>query len=228
MLLFNLDEFMDNPIALVAYVGAIAVALGGGIAFHEFCHAWAAHELGDDTAARQGRLTLNPLRHLDPAGTILMLLVGFGWGRPTPINPYKLRNGAKRGSAMVAAIGPLSNFAIAAAAALPLRLGAVDTITTFDAIADASGGEIVGLFLVFIVAMNVFLGVFNLIPIHPLDGFKVAVGVLPDGPSRQLAALAPWGPGILMSLLVVGFLTPFNPLGEVIGALGDFVFKIIL
>ena len=108
MLLFNLDRFIDNPAALVAYVGAIAVALGGGIAFHEFCHAWAAHELGDDTAARQGRLTLNPLRHLDPVGTVLLLLVGFGWGKPTPVNPYRLRNGAKRGSALASSGVPVS------------------------------------------------------------------------------------------------------------------------
>ena len=149
-MLLYLRDFSDNPPALFAYLGAFLVAFVTGIAFHEFSHAWAANELGDDTAARQGRLTLNPLAHLDPVGTVLLLLVGFGWGKPTPVNPYRLRRGAKEGNALVAAAGPASNFFFAALAALPLRLGLVDSIASFNRIADASGAEIVGLFLAFI------------------------------------------------------------------------------
>jgi Zn-dependent protease len=228
MLLYNLRDFFDNPPALFAYLAAFFVALVTGIAFHEFSHAWAANELGDDTAARQGRLTLNPIVHMDPAGLLMMFFVGFGWGKPTPVNPYRLRNGVKRGNALVALAGPISNFVFAVLAAIPLRAGWVSTISSFDTIRDASGSEIIGLFLVFIVFYNVLLGCFNLIPIPPLDGFKVALGVLPDEAARSLARLEPYGMGILMTLFVIGFLAPqYNVLGWIIGGLSNQVFNII-
>lgn len=226
LLWFN--EFSDNPPALLAYLAAFVVAIVTGIAFHEFSHAWSAYELGDDTAARQGRLTLNPIKHIDPMGALLVLLIGIGWGKPTPVNPYRLRNGPKAGNAVVALAGPISNFVFASIAALPLRFGLIDTIASFDRINDASGSEIAGLFLVFIVYINVVLGVFNLIPIHPLDGFKVVVGVLPENLSREFAKLAPWGPGILVGLFLVSFITPFNPIGTVISVIGDEILKVIV
>ena len=102
-----LNEFSDNPPALFAYLAAFCVAFITGIAFHEFSHAWTANELGDDTAKRLGRVSLNPIRHLDPLGTVLLLLIGFGWGKPTPVNPYRLRNGVKRGNLIVAAVTTL-------------------------------------------------------------------------------------------------------------------------
>lgn len=222
------QEFSDNPPALIAYVAAVVVAFVTGIAFHEFSHAWAANELGDSTAARQGRLTLNPIRHLDPIGSALLVIAGFGWGKPTPVNPYNLRHGPKVGNALVALAGPASNFFFAALAALPLRLGLIDSVASFDQISSASNEEIVGLFLVFIVWINVILGIFNLIPIHPLDGFKVALGVLPDEMSRRLNALAPWSPGLLMALLAIGFVTPYNPIGWLLGGLGNEILRIIL
>lgn len=228
MLLFNLQELFDNPPALIAYLAAFVVTFMTGLAFHEFSHAWAAYQQGDDTAARQGRLTLNPLAHLDPLGTILLLLVGFGWAKPTPFNPYRLSKGPRWGSVLVAAAGPVSNFFFAALAALPIKLGWIDSITSFDNIANASGEQIIGLFLVFVASINVILGVFNLIPIHPLDGFKVAIGVLPREISRPLEQLAPWGPGILMSLFVLSWVAPqFNVLGWIIGGLGNQVFRLI-
>lgn len=227
MLVF-LNDFSDNPPALIAYLAAFVVAFVTGIAFHEFSHAWAASELGDDTAARQGRLTLNPIRHLDPLGTILLLLIGIGWGKPTPVNPYRLRHGPKIGNALVAGAGPISNFVFAAIAALPLRLGLIDSIGSFSGIRDASGEEIVGLFLIFVVYINVVLGVFNLIPIHPLDGFKVVVGALPEQLSRPFSQLAPWGPGILMTLFALSFFTPFNPIGTIISVIGDEILRYIV
>lgn len=228
MLLFNLRDLLDNPPALIAYLAAFFVAFITGIAFHEFSHAWAAHELGDDTAARQGRLTLNPAAHIDPAGLLMLLLVGFGWGRPTPVNPYRLRNGVKRGNMLVALAGPASNFVFAVLAAIPLRLGLVEPIASFDDIRNAGGSEIIGLFLIFIVFYNVLLGVFNLIPIPPLDGFKVAIGILPDDLSRDLAKIEPYGMGILFALIAIGFLAPqFNVLGWAIGGLSDQVFRVI-
>ncbi|MBI2765078.1 MAG: site-2 protease family protein [Chloroflexi bacterium] len=226
-MLLYFNQFRDNPPALFAFLAAFMVAFVTGIAFHEFSHAWAANELGDDTAARQGRLSLNPIRHLDPLGTVLLFVIGFGWGKPTPVNPYRLRNGPKRGNMLVAAAGPASNFFFAAVAALPIKLGLIDSIADVHRIRDASGEQIVGLFLVFIVQINVVLGVFNLIPIHPLDGFKVAVGVLPNELAKQLQALAPWGPGILMTLFVIGFVTPYNPIGWILGGFGNQILKVI-
>jgi Zn-dependent protease len=227
-MIWYLGELADNPPALFAYIAAFVVALVLGIAFHEFCHAWAAYELGDSTAARQGRLTLNPLVHIEPTGMLLLLLVGFGWGRPTPVNPYNLRVGPRRGNALVALAGPASNFVFAVLAALPLRLGWVRPVDSLDEIANASGSEIAGLFLFFIVIYNVLLGVFNLIPIHPLDGFKVVVGVAPREVAQQLERLAPYGPGILMTLLVVGFIAPqFNVLGWFIRGMQDRVLDLL-
>lgn len=226
-MIFFLDELASNPPALFAYLGAFGVAFVTGIGFHEFSHAWAANELGDDTAAKQGRLTLNPLKHLDPMGTLLLLLVGFGWGKPTPVNPYRLKNGPLRGNMMVAAAGPLSNFVFAAIAALPFRFGLIDTIASFDNIENASGQEVVGLFLFFIIYINILLGVFNLIPIHPLDGFKVVLGVLPGDLAPQFAKLSQWGPALLIGLIAIGFLTDYNPLGWFIGGVGEFALELL-
>jgi Zn-dependent protease len=228
-MIWFLGDLLDNPPALFAYVAAFGVALVTGITFHEFSHAWAAHELGDNTAERQGRLSLNPARHLDPTGTLMMLLIGFGWGRPTPVNPFRLRPGPKAGNALVALAGPISNLVVASIAALPLRLGWIDSVASLDRIDEASGSEIVGLFLIFIIFLNVLLAVFNLIPIHPLDGFKVAVGVLPGELSRQMQSLAPYGPGILMVLIVISWIAPqYNVLGWFIGGVGDFIFDALL
>ncbi len=227
-MLLYLRDFSNNPPALLAYLAAFVIAFVTGIAFHEFSHAWAANELGDDTAARAGRLTLNPIAHLDPLGTVLLLLVGFGWGKPTPVNPYRLRRGPKVGNALVAAAGPASNFFFAVIAAMPLRFGWVHAISSFDLIQYASGQEIVGLFLEFIVLINVLLGTFNLIPIHPLDGFKVAVGVLPGELSHKLNSLAPWGPGILMTMIAIGWLTPYSPIAWFVGGTETQILKVIL
>jgi len=226
-MLFFIEQFRDNPEALLAYVAAFGLSMVVGIAFHEFSHAWAAYELGDNTAASQGRLTLNPVRHLDPLGTILLFVVGLGWGRPTPVNPYNLRGGARRGNALVALAGPLSNLVFAAIAALPFRLGVIDSIASLDDIRNASSEEIIGLLLFFVVFINVILGVFNLIPIHPLDGFKIALGILPPPLGNQLAALAPWGPGLLMGLIIIGFITPFNPIGMAISSAAEAVLYVI-
>lgn len=229
MIWFLNDELLSNPPALIAYLGAFVVALVLGIAFHEFCHAWSASELGDQTAARQGRLTLNPIVHIDPLGMLMIFLVGFGWGRPTPVNPYNLRVGPQRGNALVALAGPLSNFFFAALAAIPLRMGWVSLPADIYRMGDASGSEIIGFFLFFIVLLNVLLGLFNLIPIHPLDGFKVVVGVVPREIGRRLERLAPYGPGILMVLIVIGFIAPqYSPIRWFVGGLQDQVLDLLL
>jgi Zn-dependent protease len=222
-MLWYFSELSDNPQAFLVYFAASAVALITGIAFHEFSHAWAANELGDDTAARRGRLTLNPIRHLDPMGTALMLLVGFGWGKPTPVADYRLRYGPIKGGALVALAGPASNFAFAVIASLPLRLGLINSDYGTDIrslIAFGGGEDLVWLFLWFIVWLNLLLGFFNLIPLAPLDGFSVLLGALPREAARSFAQLRPYGMGILMTLLVIGFVVPgLSPIGWLIGGL---------
>lgn len=222
-------QFSDNPPALLAYIGAIILVFATALTFHEFMHAWTANQLGDDTAKRAGRLTLNPLKHIDPLGGAMILLLGFGFAKPTPVNPYRLRGGVKNGHALVAAAGPLSNFVFAAVAALPLRLGLITTITSFDRIDTASGEQIVGLMLAFFVFINVVLGVFNLVPIPPLDGFAVFLGVLPNAVGRELSKLHGWGPGILMSLFAIGFVAPqYSPISWIVGPVANQILRVIV
>lgn len=230
-MLFYLSELRDNPEVFIVYFAAFAVAILTGLVFHEFTHAWTANELGDDTAKRRGRLTLNPIVHLDPLGTAMIFLIGFGMAKPTPVNPGRLRYGPMRGNALVAFAGPASNFAFATLAALPLRLGLIESqyaTNIEEVISFGSGEDYLFLFLYFIVGLNILLGVFNLLPVPPLDGFKVAVGVLPAPIARELLRLEPYGMGILMSLFVVGLVTPFNPIWWLIGGVNDTIFNFVL
>jgi len=231
-MIWYLDALSENPQAFVVYVAAFVVAILTGLAFHEFSHAWAANELGDDTAARQGRLTLNPLAHLDPIGSTLVLLFGFGWAKPTPVNPWRLKNGPRRGGAIVAFAGPASNFFFAILAAIPLRTGLVESRfgTNIEAVIRfGTGEEYVFLFLYFVIAINILLGIFNMVPIPPLDGFKVATGLLPREIARNLEKLAPYGPGILMSLIAIGFIAPqLSPLRWLINLVYDDIFEFIV
>lgn len=200
-------------------------ALIVGIAFHEFSHAAMANALGDQLPARQGRVTLNPLAHLDPFGTLLLLFVGFGWGKPVQFNPLGLKVRPKTATLLVSAAGPLSNFVAAGLLAIPIKLGWVpyinplsDIPARFFRLEVTTTGDYIGLFLTGAVYLNVILGVFNLIPLEPLDGFKVALGLLPDDISREWAKLAQYGPGIILVLLfAVPFLTGYNPLADIMG-----------
>jgi Zn-dependent protease len=149
--------------------------------------------------------------------------------KPTPVSPGRLKHGPVYGRALVAVAGPLSNFLVAAIAAIPLKAGWIDTVASFDAIGEASGEQIIGLFLVFIVFMNVLLGVFNLIPIPPLDGFDVARVALPAPIRVKAEGLRQWGFGILMALFVLSFATngAVNPIGWFISGVSEAIFPII-
>jgi Zn-dependent protease len=156
---------------LLYVIPAILIA----ITIHEFSHALAATALGDYTAKSLGRLTFNPLKHLDPVGTIMIMFtaiagVGIGWGKPVPVNPYNLRIGAKTGMALVSVAGPVSNILTAVILVLPLRLGY-----------NLYTNETVLLVVYYTVAISIGLAVFNLLPLPPLDGFSVALGALPYG-----------------------------------------------
>ena len=233
MLIYILKDLADNPITLVAYVGALLVALVTGIAFHEFSHAWTANKLGDNTAALQGRLTLNPLAHLDKFGTLALLILGIGWGKPTPVNPYRLRYGVKTGNLLVSVAGPLSNFLFAVIAALPLLFGWVNMdnfqIYGLNCIKYASGGEILGFFLWMIISLNVILGIFNLLPIHPLDGFKVLLGILPNKLANPLARVSKWGPALLIALIALNFIAPaYSPFQWILGDFRVYILNILV
>ncbi len=177
------------------------------ISVHEFSHALAAWSLGDPTAQRAGRLTLNPLRHLDPFGSILLLLAGFGWGKPVPVDPRALRLG-RLGMAIVSAAGPLSNLVVALLTALSIR-----TLLELE----VGVSRLVIQFLFLLIALNVGLCVFNLLPIAPLDGFGVAVGMLPWSIAGPLARLAQYGPGILLLLVFSQTLIRIDLLGLILG-----------
>ncbi|TMF04211.1 MAG: site-2 protease family protein [Chloroflexi bacterium] len=213
MIFIFLDFLSINFFAAVVFVGAIITALVLGISFHEFSHALVADRLGDGLPRRMGRLTLNPLPHLEPVGTLLMLMVGFGWGRPVPVNPNATRN-PKAALGFTAAAGPLSNFVVAAVAGLPMKLDLVEWVSPFDkvraeilALNGWTAGEYLSVYLSAIVLFSLILGVFNLIPIAPLDGFKVAVGFLPRDLSLSFARLEPYGPIILITLFLLPFFT---------------------
>lgn len=211
-MIFYLGLVSQDPFAALVFVAAIGTALIAGISFHEFSHAFVADTLGDRLPRSRGRVTLNPLAHLDPTGTILMVLVGFGWGKPVPINPNATRN-PKAALATVAGAGPLANFLVAAAAGLPLKLDLVPWISPFNTSAfnfltdrGFTNDQYAGLFLSSIVLFSLILGVFNLIPIAPLDGFSVAVGLLPRDLSIAFARMEQYGPMILIALIALPFL----------------------
>jgi len=242
-----LDLLKGSETAFFVFFGAVVTALLVGISFHEFSHAFAADTLGDPTPRYRGRLTLNPFAHLDPMGTILLFMAGFGWGKPVPVNPNLMRNASpKAGMAMVAAAGPISNLVIAGIAGLPIKLGLVDWHTPFFAINRTSEyvkqvvgtwglSDYLGLYLGSIMIFGIILALFNLMPVWPLDGFSVAVGILPRDLSEELERLRLWGPGLLLlflfgiPILTNGNLNPFfdlmqpavNGLARLLTGVGD-------
>jgi len=180
-----------------AQIAGIAVALVVGITFHEFSHAFMADQLGDHRPKALGRVTLNPVAHIDPVGAIVFVLAGFGWGKPVPVNVYALRPG-RIGMAMVAAAGPIANVVVALAFAVVYRL-------LEPLVIDGLAIEIV----YFIVLYNLLLAIFNLLPIPPLDGYNVALAFLPPQTSFTIQRYAPYG----IILLLVLVLLPGSPLG---------------
>jgi Zn-dependent protease len=190
----------------LAFAGSVTLTLVLGIAFHEFCHALSASALGDQTARNRGRLTLNPLAHLDPFGTFLLVFAGFGWGKPTPVNPYNMRVEPRAGMAITAAAGPLSNLLVATVMAMPIRLGLTPWHNPFI-LSRAIGwtmSDYLGLFFSAGVLLNCILAVFNFLPLAPLDGFRIWTGVLPIELARPMMRLEPYGMLILMALFFLG------------------------
>lgn len=155
---------MESQIILqvLFFVGLIIA-----ITFHEFAHAFVADHFGDPTPRSHGRVSLNPLRHLDPLGTLMLFVAHFGWGKPVPIDPYNL---TKREELLVALSGPASNFILAAIAAIALHF---------------SGQTFVGMMLYVFIQTNLVLGTFNLLPLPPLDGSRIFLNLLPEDQSLK-------------------------------------------
>jgi Zn-dependent protease len=199
-MLLNLD-----PSTLIAHLFVLIVAF----TFHEFAHAWTANYFGDPTPKMNGRLTLNPLAHLDPIGSLLLLVAGFGWAKPVPINPYFLQKRSSSAVMLVSLAGPASNLLMAIAAAIPFRLGIVSLNDAFIAIQSRSLHILptIPQTLYIFIQINLLLMLFNLIPIAPLDGEKVAEYFFPASWLQFLDAIRPYGPIILMAIVFLGVLS---------------------
>ena len=166
--------------------------------FHEFAHAASADALGDSTPRMHGRLTLNPIAHLDVMGTITLMFAGFGWAKPVPVNPHALRRKTSAGLMLVSLAGPASNLMLAVIAAIPLRFRWVPLV--------ASSGPILpsmGEFLLEFLFVNLALFLFNLIPLAPLDGEKVITFFLPDHWTDFYDRIRPYSPMILIAIIFV-------------------------
>jgi Zn-dependent protease len=180
-----------DPLAFVV----VAVPLLYSIIIHELAHGWVAYRMGDPTAKWLGRLSLNPLKHLDPIGTVMLLVVGFGWAKPVPVNFANLRD-ERKGLIYVSAAGIVANIVLAFAASLCIKvLAPLPWTTLFTALYWTS-------------QINIMLAAFNLIPIPPLDGSKILMGFASRRVQYSLARLEPYGMFIIVGLLFLGVLDP--------------------
>lgn len=190
-------DFLKNIDYLLIQAPVILLSL----TVHEYFHGWTANKLGDPTAKLRGRLTLNPIAHLDIMGTILMFLVGFGWAKPVPIDARNFKD-PKKDTILVALAGPLSNLAMAVVAGVLLRYIIPQMMT--GQIRSDGVYSIVTIILILTLVYGVALAVFNLIPIPPLDGSRVMYGLLPDKYAYAYSRIEPYGVLLLFALFIFG------------------------
>ncbi len=197
-----------SPQAVLVMILAVVYAL----TVHEFSHAWAATSLGDPTAKYQGRLTLNPLAHMEFFGTLMLLLAGFGWGKPVQINPYNMR-WRKWGEAAVSLAGPAANF-----------ISVIFFIIVYNILYSyLPSDNLLSLFLLSLILINLVLGVFNLIPLPPLDGSKVLFAILPESYSGLKHRLTVNGPWILLGLILLDNFAGINIFGNIFSFFINFI-----
>ncbi len=230
MIFRNLGVLSDDPVAFFIFTGMLLAAVVASVTFHEFSHALTATTLGDDTARRLGRLSLNPKAHLDPAGSIMFLLAGFGWGKPVPVNAYAFGKRALQGMMLVAFAGPVSNFILAFLIGLLFKLDIVEwPIFLFSPMSSgASLSSVLSQFFAMWLALNLILGVFNLIPLAPLDGSKVAAGLLPRSLAIPFLRMEPFGPGILLVVIMLDIMLGVGIISWIIGPPINFLADIVL
>lgn len=204
----------------------ILLSLLISITIHEFFHAWMANYLGDPTPKLAGRISLNPLVHLDTTGTIMMVLssfsgIGFGWGKPVPVNPYNTKRDPRTVMGIIGAMGPLSNLVIAALVAIPLRFGSLPRGVISD-------------FMFVLASVNISLAVFNLLPLPPLDGYSVLMAILnairqPWASSlfRSLARLEDKGPMVLLLVFMLDYMLPFSIIGTLMRPLMNLFYGLL-
>ena len=188
-----LSLLVEDPVTFIL----LAVPLLYSIIVHELAHGWVAYRMGDPTAKRLGRLTLNPLKHLDPIGTVMLFLVGFGWAKPVPVNLNNIP-GQRMGLILVSSAGIVANILFAFLAILLYRL------------LSPSPSAPLGVMLYYLAQINIMLASFNLIPIPPLDGSKILAGFLPERLQYALARLEPFGFFIVIGLLYLHALDPLT------------------
>ncbi|HRN70470.1 MAG TPA: site-2 protease family protein [Candidatus Woesebacteria bacterium] len=208
-----IQTLFENPIIFVFSLISIVIA----ITIHEFAHAKMADYLGDPTPNLQGRVTVNPLAHIDLYGLLFLFLAGFGWGKPVQFDPFNLKH-QRRDSAIISLAGPTSNIIIASIGSIILHL--------FNNIILTEQGVIGSLFLVSLISINLMLAVFNLIPVHPLDGFKIVEGLLTEKQAQDWRKLEKLG-FILLLLLVF----PFNgesAISTILGPILRFLYSIFI
>lgn len=217
-----IGELSSNPLGFLFWLAALVVA----ITIHEFSHALAAERLGDPTPRLMGRLTLNPLAHLDLLGTLMLLIARFGWGKPVQFDPFNLRN-PRRDGAIISLAGPVSNLLIAIIASVLLNL-------IFSYRLSLIASPFIGLLVYWVigllqplVVLNVVLAIFNLVPIHPLDGFKIVEGILPEEYARQWKELEPYGLMFLLLLIFPIFGSP-SPISRLISPIISFLLSLLL
>ncbi|MBT9142693.1 MAG: putative zinc metalloprotease Rip2 [Dehalococcoidia bacterium] len=186
-----MPNFFGDGLEMFYRIPALILA----ITLHEVAHAFMAYRLGDPTAKDQGRLSLNPLKHLDPLGTLALLIFRFGWAKPVPVNPMYFRGDRRRGMFLVGLAGPATNFILAF---LSMFL-----LLTIPLLLEGHLGAIIEQFYLY----NVLLGIFNLLPVPPLDGSKVFAYFLPRQTAYKLSQLDQYGPLILILLIFTGALS---------------------
>ena len=208
-----LDLLIQTPLLFVV----IVLLLIAAVTIHEFSHAFSADRLGDPTPKLAGRLTLNPLAHLDPLGSLLFILAGFGWGKPVPFDPFNLKN-PKKDSALISFAGPLSNLIMAIISSLILRIVYILPIFFL--------GSFIENILILFIRFNVLLAIFNLIPVHPLDGFKVVAGLLPKKYYHDWLTLERYGMIFLLFLILPFFGS--SPIFAIINPVTSFLLSFLI
>jgi len=208
-----ISYLFSNPLLFIIYLSSLLVA----ITIHEFSHAWTADYLGDPTPRLQGRLKLNPLVHIDTMGMVFLLLLGFGWGKPVQFDPYNLKD-PRRDAAWISIAGPSSNFILAIILSLLLKLFIILQLDMLTIIGS--------LIFVPMIRMNIMLGVFNLLPIHPMDGFKIVEGILPEEKAQEWKGLQRYG--MIFLILLIFPIAGSSMLNGILRPIIDFVSNFLI